>query len=1498
MNRFKKYLATAVLLALPILAACGEDPIIPPATGSITGQVSIEGMGADGVSVNLSNGSSAVTAGGGTYRFDGVLAGAYTVTISGFPTDASFDATSASVTIPETGGSVTHNFQGSYIRTASVMGSVTVEGVGLGGVTVRLSGMADSQTATDMSGQYAFTGLRAGNYAVEISGFDTDEVAFGATSSSATVGVGESKIVSFDGTYLRTAGIVGRVTVEGDGLQGVTVSLSGVEQRTMTTDAGGQYAFSKLKAGDYSVAISDYDTDDYAFEQTSKSVTIATGETATVPFDGTLLRTSGISGRVSVEGMGLDDVEVTLAGAAEATSTTANGGQYAFAGLAEGTYVVSMMNPNETAYSFETMSATVVLGDAESNITNFDGTHTRTASVSGMAYIDEAPADKMYTANEPPLAHAGIPIVLQGPGVNDVVPGMTGEDGSYMFENLMAGSYRVLVNMTEEVAAAIAMAGFAYKGDLTGEVIGVEAGGSATVNFPFGITMQTIGVGARMGVGDELGLPVAGVKLALYANAGMTGMLGEATTDSMGVATFDFARADNTGPGGNDNLAFISVASTGHDALTVSNNGVIEVSYAGIERVAQAPAAVTLANTMANFQYWVKSDKDARGGDMGLGGWATEVTMGKDTVPLMMVDEDGDTVNAVMATDTAMASRGRAGLSYTVAVDDLPATFNVMVGEKQAGAMGEKFDQGDALMHTHTGLMHPDANTAKMNDLGPIYVTFTTQTLTVGVYREIDDEPGFTDYRAPMGGDARPVGSVGARMSAQLMTRDSRNRLRPYEYDHDGKESTDDISSMAIDKNGMASFPHLPADGKFTVRLRVGSGRMLVGETDAGDIEAFGADLDVGMSTGSFGEASGAGPEVELCSLTTSRRAKECATFAYQWETGSVSGSVAGAGGASVSLTAETDADDRSTKTSTKTATLRQFSISDIQDGEYELTTPNTADNSFSPKGGFELEIYHDETKDDDDTEYVGTVWSKDNADFTATKLRLSIKGYVANDGGDGRARGNEAQPGVDVNLLKIAKATDVSKNLKDTTFTTVATASTDASGLYEFNNLTEGGKYFVEVPAGRDYMGLRDHADGPNNKSGEVEPDEYPAFSEGENLAGKLPSWNHKTNMTSNDTSMVTDGKTPVVVSATLQNFALVYTTSNVSGNVDDVGSSTDSGIIVETAICREYTPDDSTTTGADENEEDCNWQREDVVDTRTAKGGDYDFNGLMEGYYAVWYTGGGLDAAMLNDEGKPDDDGTETSPSSRITPVMGRNQYSTGNDFHVYNTQAGTADELTSLMVLEIDAAGDTTDHADGESIPTQDDNTGTDDMSGVGETIDYASGGVSISTKQSAGASAKASIADDDFSVGNLPFNKTGSTDAGTAITTTITLTVTAANGYNDHDYTFAVERTAPEDNEPGSITAAGSNVIWADGGYHDEGVAADLAKADIVIDLEDGQSVEVTVGGDAVTGKAGTADDTIHTFTVDTAVGQTTVNVKVTSEDGVAASMTISFRRPSA
>ena len=1144
MNRLKKLLAAATLLVLPVIAACGEDVIPPPATGSIAGQVSIEGMGIDGVSVNLSNGASTTTAGGGTYRFDGVVAGAYTVTISGFPADASFDATSAAATIPETGGSVTLDFRGSYIRTASIMGTVTVENTGLGGVTVRLSGMADAQTATDSNGQYAFTGLRSGTYSVEISGFDMDEVGFGSVESAATVGVGESKIISFDGTYLRTAGIMGQVSVEGVGLAGVMVTMTGEgEDKTDVTDAGGLYAFSKLKAGAYSVAISGYDPDEVEFTSTSMNVSVALGETANVPFDGTLLRTSGISGRVSLDdGTGLDGVTVTLAGAAEATAMTKDGGQYAFAGLAEGTYVVSMTNPNETAYTFEMTSATIILGDSDSNITNFEGTHTRTASVSVMMYLDEAPKDGMYTANEPAFAQPGIPVLLQGPGVNDVEPGMTGPDGSYTFDELIAGDYRVLVNMTEEVAAALAVAGYAFTGNLTGEVVSVDPGGSMSVNFPFGITMQTVATGARMGGGGHFGLPVAGVKLALYARADGTGMLGEAETNEMGMATFNFARADDTSPGSDnsDNIVFVKAVESGHPALVVSGNELVEIAFASTARLYAADPekeVVTLLNVAVSFDFWVKSNETARTGDEGLGGWSTIVVMGDSEDALMMEDEDGEMVNATKPTDGGEDDMGKSTFSYVVDPTMLPAVFGVAAVPAGQPDMGEMWEQSDPLVHTHTGLDLPLGEDDDMIDLGPIRITFNTQALTVGVYRETDDEPGFTNYQSKVaGGDQRPTDDVSEELMVELMLENSRGRLTRHEYkafDKDGERTVEVTNPMPF-AEGLASFKNLPADEEFTVRFHAGSDRKAVVDAESArngrDVDTYGDHLGDGMSVGAFGDMSGAGPEVRLCPMSSSSKDDMCSTFAYQWTSGALSGAVrrrgAGVGDATVNLEAITSnhSPDENTKTSKARATVGNYGFSSVQDGEYWVRTPATADNKAVSA---RIAFYHDETTDDDpDDGITGTaVTHSENLDVTA--LRLEIKGYVANDGHEGDhedpdldqiVRGDEAVAGIELELLTITK---VSTNKKDTTFRTHQTVETDDDGSYSFVDVIEGSSYYVRSVSTGDYYAAE--ASAKDGFSRKVAADEYPAVEEGE---FKLPYWDYNAGTTVNTSVTVSNDR------------------------------------------------------------------------------------------------------------------------------------------------------------------------------------------------------------------------------------------------------------------------------------------------------------------------------------------------------------------------------------
>ena len=1590
MNRFK-LLAAAMLLALPIISACGEDPPIAPPTGSIDGLVSIEGQGLDGVSVTLSNGATATTANGGMFRFDGVEAGAYTVTISNYPDDATFNNTSSPATIASDGETVTINFPGTWIRTAAIMGTVTVENDGLPGVTVKLTGMSDAETLTDANGQYAFTGLRKGNYTVEISGFDDEDVAFGSTASTAELAVGESKVIPFEGTYLRTAAITGQVSVENVGLENVTVSLQGRdEERTATTNAAGQYTFSELRSGDYSIGITNPDTDKYGFDVTSENVTIAHGETgsvsfkgillrtasimgtvtvegvggiegvlvsvqgegaelekrtnaagqfsftelhagdysigitgfdddlygfekttatttvalqetatvpfsgielrtagfegtvtvedhpipgvtvtvtggpkdeehtrvtndagyymvdrlhagtytitisdfdaneyefvatakttdvglretATVAFQGDLLRTAGISGRVSVEGVGLDGITVTLSGDADATETTGDGGQYAFTGLAEGDYNVAIAGWDEAAYNFDVSDVDVPVAQDSSVIQNFDGMHTRTASISGMLYLDEVDANDMHDEGEPPFAQAGIPLLLQGPGVNDVRIGMTGDDGSYAFEGLMAGSYRVLIDMNEEVATGLTTAGFRFAGELTGQVVGVAAAAEETVNFPFRIVMQTIVAGAVLGYADaeDHGLPMAGVELELYPNAddadNGTNMLGKATTDSVGAATFDFARAMDTGAGGQgtDHLVFIKVTGT-PDNIVVSDNSDIEVAYASTARVSQAPTVVRVLNTMANFQWWVKSNADARDGNEFLEGWTA--TNGMET------DEDG------LAT-----------YSGTVDVADLPMEFMVMLDTVGQPDGSEKWEQSAGLMYEHTGLEHPAMNMSDSpgHDLGAIYVTWKTQSLVLGVYREADDEPGFSDYRSPLPrGDHRPKAGVGRDMTVELMKRDDRGRLRTLEYDHDFDDETDPIEAKGhFGAGGLKTFTHLPADTEITVRFRVGTNRVLVSEH--ADIETFGRDLDLGATVGSFGEASGGGPEVRLCTASSDSTDDWCATYAYQWMTGLVTGNVGEERGHSVVLTATSEhgvAGDSVTTAGDNANTAANeggtYSVHGLQDGEYSvLAISGSEDYSIAttpanPNPGM-VAVYHDEYADEEDEMGLDTTWvgtrGTDEASWSTTRQGLSVRGYVGNDNGDNLLRGDEATEGVTLTLLRGGRL----RNGVLSGATTVATTTTDSRGYYAFDELADAGNtYRVRASNGDGYRALRvlPAPRTAHNLSGTTRAMVYPELPSDTDL--DKPQWNTATGRTTNSTSSYTDDQgttdTDDDVRGTWQNFALVWENGTVAGVVSNASGS-NAGIDV-----RIYTPED-----------------DDGVEVGTGASGGFELANALEGAYSARVDDVGWAVPLLGTNGRPDDDVTPSdvdgdgvddnqAPTTLSGTVSGRLDHESLGTLHVYSRTASANDSLgagvrVSYRIQGSDAAtyNDTASADATAGWPRSPDTETTDNTSNIG-TISWASASVrfTFGTRNAAiptGSSVELSAANGEcagFSC-EVGYNATGSAAASQITEDTITVKVTAANGYDDHAYSLLVTRQNPIGN-----TLAAANIARSD------------------------------------------------------------------------------------
>ena len=708
---------------------------------------------------------------------------------------------------------------------------------------------------------------------------------------------------------------------------------------------------------------------------------------------------------------------------------------------------------------------------------------------------------------------------------------------------------------------------------------------------------------------------------------------------------------------------------------------------------------------------------------------------------------------------------------------------------------------GDGLNYTHTGFELPALNTHKVNDLNlnprfgqaPARFTFTTQQLTVGVYRETDDEPGFTNYQSKVaGGDQRPHKDVAAEMSVSVMVDASGRRgLEVYdEWDHDRDPDTDprDATITGL-TGGMATFANLPANMEFTVQLNEGSDRVAVGGPDSRSdrVQAYDDDLELGMSVGAFGDESGAGPEVRLCPLSSSSEDDMCSTFAYQWTSGSADGKItrrgAGVASATVNLDAITDnhSPSESTKTSKASATKGNYSFSGVQDGEYWVRTPATKDNKADSA---RIAFYHDETEDDDADDGITGNPVTHTQDFDVTALRLEIKGYVANDGQEGDnetpdldkiVRGDEAVAGIELELLTITKVSD---NKKDTTFKVHQTTETDDDGSYAFSDVVEGSAYYVRATGTGEYHAAEASAmDGFSRK---VAADEYPAVEEGD---FELPYWNYNAGTTMN--TSVTVSNDAETVSADFVNFALLYVDGSISGRVREA-SGNPGNITIELIRCDTYDAGDA----------ECGtYDRDDfpTVTRETAKNGSWEFNDLLEGWYEVYVGEAGYLAANIDDKNQIDDDGATESAEMHTGLVKGRRDLAAGNNFYLYDNGLDDDDDLDSDGVV-----------IEGTTDPDED----PEELTSSSDVITWASKDVTVTpdihrdatfaaTTESRGAT-KPWPQSKGVATVEPDYNETGSDDEGEVKETEITVSVTAENGYNDTDYTYMVYRAAPVGN----------------------------------------------------------------------------------------------------
>jgi len=217
--------------------------------------------------------------------------------------------------------------------------------------------------------------------------------------------------------------ISGTVTLNDVGQNGVTVTLSGDASRITSTDSDGEYAFTGLSDGDYTVTPSQAGE---TFDPASIPVTISGADSTGNDFIVVPEDTYVISGQVTINGEGYGGVTVALTGDAADSDVTDTSGNYSFPGLADGSYTVT---PTLAGQTFDPEDYAVTVSGA--NVTDRDF-EIENYTISGTVTLGDE-------------GYEGVTITLSG---DSSFATTTDASGNYAFEGVLNGSYTVTPTLT------------------------------------------------------------------------------------------------------------------------------------------------------------------------------------------------------------------------------------------------------------------------------------------------------------------------------------------------------------------------------------------------------------------------------------------------------------------------------------------------------------------------------------------------------------------------------------------------------------------------------------------------------------------------------------------------------------------------------------------------------------------------------------------------------------------------------------------------------------------------------------------------------------------------------------------------------------------------------------------------------------------------------------------------------------------------------------------
>ncbi|MBV7534453.1 carboxypeptidase regulatory-like domain-containing protein [Duganella sp. sic0402] len=564
-------------------------------------------------------GATATTDASGHYQFSNLKPGAYSVqfdkislpanylfTSEGKDSDANADTGATAQVTLASGDSSQHLDAGIVIKQATVGDLVWEDrngnGVqdsgeqGIDGATVTLkdsNGNTVGTVVTHDGGQYSFS-VDPGTYSVSVSapagyvatgaglgGNSTADSDIDASGKSGAITLAPGQVkADVDAGFYRYASLGDKVWYDSNrngvqdngeaGVAGVKVTLldaSGnpVAGASATTDANGNYSFTNLKPGNYSVQFDKATLPaDYDFNAGQGSTVDASGKSGQVALNsgdnnldldaGIVIKQATVGNRVwnDTNGngvqdsgeQGVDGATVSLKdgnGNVVGTVVTHDGGQYSFT-VDPGTYTVSVAPP--AGYVFTGAgkggngaldsnvdangNATVTLTPGQSN-QDVDAGVYRPASLSQVVWFD---ADRDGRLNNGETGAAGVKVILldaNGTPVPDAVA-TTDADGHYQFTNLAPGVYSVQFdkstlpagyNFTSAAQGAPGNGGSdADTG--TGKTAQITLSGGEDMTLRAGLVVQQATIGDRVwedkngnGVQDDGEAGIVGVKVDL-----------------------------------------------------------------------------------------------------------------------------------------------------------------------------------------------------------------------------------------------------------------------------------------------------------------------------------------------------------------------------------------------------------------------------------------------------------------------------------------------------------------------------------------------------------------------------------------------------------------------------------------------------------------------------------------------------------------------------------------------------------------------------------------------------------------------------------------------------------------------------------------------------------------------------------------------------------------------------------------------------------------------